>query len=99
MAGNDAPPPLAVPVQFLREFAVEACRLLRSRRVPSDSLTCNRYVASTVARGLRNDAIEVERLDPKPLNVRATDPKRVEVNSRHLSVDSFGCENGLNGYG
>src|SRR5688572_4548286 len=37
----------------------------------------------------RIHAIEVERLDPKPLNVRVTDPKRVEVNSLHLSVDSF----------
>jgi hypothetical protein len=35
------------------------------------------------------DAIEVARLDPKPLNVRATGPKRVEVNSRHLSLNSF----------
>ena len=34
-------------------------------------------------------AIEVERLDPKPLNVRATGLKRVEVNSLHLPVDSF----------
>ncbi|MGH7943716.1 MAG: spermidine synthase [Opitutaceae bacterium] len=28
---------------------------------------------------------EVERLDPKPLNVSGTNPKRVEVNSLHLS--------------
>src|SRR5688572_28046272 len=37
----------------------------------------------------RIHAIEVERLDLKPLNVRVTDPKRVEVNSLHLSVDSL----------
>ena len=37
----------------------------------------------------------VEGLDPKPLNVRATDPKRVGVNSLHLSVDSLGYENGV----
>jgi hypothetical protein len=36
----------------------------------------------------------VERPDPEPLNVRATDPKRVEVNSRHQSI-RFGCENEL----
>jgi hypothetical protein len=29
----------------------------------------------------------VERLDPKPLDVRATGAKRVEVNSLHLSVE------------
>jgi hypothetical protein len=34
-------------------------------------------------------AVEVERLDPKPLNVRATDEKRVEVNSLHLSARSI----------
>ena len=33
--------------------------------------------------------LKVERLDPKPLNVRATELKRVEVNSLHLSVGSF----------
>src|SRR5688500_18208863 len=32
-------------------------------------------------------AIEVERLDRKPLNVRATGSKRVEVNSLHLAAD------------
>ena len=32
---------------------------------------------------------QVERLDPKPLNVRPTGPKRVEVNSLHLSAGSF----------
>jgi hypothetical protein len=32
------------------------------------------------------DWVEVERLDPKPLNVRATGPKRVEVNSLHLEL-------------
>ena len=37
----------------------------------------------------RIHAIEVERLDLKPLIARATDPKRVEVNSLHLSVGSF----------
>jgi hypothetical protein len=31
----------------------------------------------------------VERLDPKPLNVRGTGSKRVEVNSFHPSVPSF----------
>jgi choline-sulfatase len=31
----------------------------------------------------------MERLDPKPLNVRSTGPKRVEVNSLHLSLHSF----------
>ena len=36
-----------------------------------------------------NDAVQVERLDLKPLNVRATGFKRVEVNSLHLSVASF----------
>ena len=30
-------------------------------------------------------AIEVERLDPKPLNMRASGFKRVEDNSLHLS--------------
>ena len=34
-------------------------------------------------------AIGVERLDPKPLDVRATDSKRVEVNSLQLSVGLF----------
>src|SRR5687768_2886807 len=33
-------------------------------------------------------AIGVERLDPKPLNARAIELKRVEVNSRHLSTIS-----------
>ncbi|MSU51145.1 MAG: twin-arginine translocation signal domain-containing protein [Opitutus sp.] len=37
----------------------------------------------------RNDSVQVERLDLKPLNVRGTGPKRVEVNSLHLSVVSF----------
>ena len=41
---------------------------------------------------LRNCAVEVVRLDPKPLTLRPTDPKRVEVNSRHFSVDSFCLE-------
>ena len=42
----------------------------------------------------RNAAIEVERLDPKPLNVRATDPKRVEVNSLHLFPSHSNAEQG-----
>ncbi|MSU51019.1 MAG: hypothetical protein EXS37_18335 [Opitutus sp.] len=37
----------------------------------------------------RNDSVLVERLDLKPLNVKGTGPKRVEVNSLHLSVVSF----------
>src|SRR5687768_17908354 len=39
----------------------------------------------------------VEGLDPKPLNVRATDPKRVEVNSLHLrqSAPLSLCRGGL----
>ena len=37
----------------------------------------------------RNEAIEVERLDPKPLHVRAAGLKRVEVNSLHRSAGSF----------
>jgi hypothetical protein len=40
-----------------------------------------------INQGAKN-AIEVERLDPKPLNVRATGPKRVEVKSLHLPVAS-----------
>ena len=37
----------------------------------------------------RRFAAEVERLDPKPLNVTAHRPKRVEGNSLHLSASSF----------
>ena len=37
----------------------------------------------------RIHAIEVARLDPKPLDLRETDPNRVEINTLHLSVHSF----------
>jgi hypothetical protein len=37
----------------------------------------------------RNDSVEVERLDLKTLNVRATARERVGINALHLSVDSF----------
>ena len=44
-----------------------------------DSVGCVRWI----------NAIEVVRLDPNPLDVRATGSKRVEVNPFHLSADLF----------
>jgi hypothetical protein len=58
-------------------------------RIVANMIDVDRYQLTSSVLGAqiqrRTRAPEVERLDPKPLNVAATDPKRLEVKSLHLS--------------
>jgi putative heme-binding domain-containing protein len=64
-------------------LAAEALGRIGDPRAVEPLLAAARRLGPTVLS--RGNSAEVERLDPKPLNMRATGSKRVEVNSLHPS--------------